>query len=136
MQLLQLVVDHRASWVTLAKLGLPRRASRLGRGRPLEYRRILRQLCLAKCVSLAELRVNTAPHKGQVALAVALDLSFLCLMRLLFDENSRPLQPWSQHRSLPWLYSFSSCFWSRPSRNSSVELGSPNKSEQASNESE
>lgn len=92
------VIEVAAAATTAAARGFSNMAKRLGRGRPLEYRRILLQLCLARCVSLAELRVKIAPHKGQVHLLLAPDFSFICLMRLLLDENSRPLHPCSQQR--------------------------------------
>lgn len=90
-----------AATAAAASRGFPKTARRLGRGRPLEYRRILLQLCLARCVSLAELRVKIAPHRGHTPFVLAPDLSFTCLTKLLLDENSRPLQPWSQHRCFP-----------------------------------
>lgn len=90
-----------AATAAAARRGLPSTASRLGRGRPLEYRRILLQLCLARCVSLAELRVKIAPHRGHTPLVLAPDLSLTCLTKLLLDENSRPLHPWSQQRCFP-----------------------------------
>ena len=45
----------------------------------------------------AVVRVNTAPHTGHSALATTPDFSRWCRKRLLKVENSRPLQPWSQH---------------------------------------
>lgn len=90
-----------AATAAAARRGFPKTASRLGRGRPLEYRRILLQLCLARCVSLAELRVKIAPHRGHTPFVLAPDLSLTCLTKLLLDENSRPLHPWSQQRCFP-----------------------------------
>lgn len=43
------------------------------------------------------MRVNTAPHTGHSAFATTPDFSRWCRRRLLNVENSRPLQPWSQH---------------------------------------
>ena len=51
----------------------------------------------AICVFLAVDRVNTAPQWGHSDFAAAPDRSRWCLRRLLNVENSRPLQPWSQH---------------------------------------
>ena len=45
----------------------------------------------------AVVRVNTAPQIGHSALATTPDFSRWCRSRLLKVENSRPLQPWSQH---------------------------------------
>lgn len=45
----------------------------------------------------AVVRVNTAPHIGHSALATTPDFSRWWRRRLLNVENSRPLQPWSQH---------------------------------------
>ena len=45
----------------------------------------------------AVVRVNTAPQIGHSAFATTPDFSRWCLKRLLKVENSRPLQPWSQH---------------------------------------
>jgi hypothetical protein len=45
----------------------------------------------------AVVRVNTAPQIGHSALATTPDFSRWWRRRLLNVENSRPLQPWSQH---------------------------------------
>ena len=77
------------------------KATRLGRCRPFEYRRIRLQLPLARCVSLAVTRVNSPPHWGHSTFFALPDFSFWCLFRLLHVENTRPLQPCSQHCALP-----------------------------------
>lgn len=45
----------------------------------------------------AVVRVNTAPQCGHSDLAAAPERSRWCRSKLLKVENSRPLQPWSQH---------------------------------------
>jgi hypothetical protein len=45
----------------------------------------------------AVVRVNSAPHRGQVLFDAVPDFSRWCRKRLLNVENCRPLQPCSQH---------------------------------------
>ena len=61
-----------------------------------ESRRCLHFSC-AMCPLRAVVRVNSAPHFGQVGLEATPDFSRWWRSRLLNVENFRPLQPWSQH---------------------------------------
>lgn len=54
-------------------------------------------LSCAMCPFLAVVRVNSAPHRGQMLLDAVPDFSRWCRRRLLNVENCLPLHPCSQH---------------------------------------
>lgn len=62
-----------------------------------ESRRVLVHLSCARWPLRAVVRVNSAPHLGQLDLDAVPDFSRWCLSKLLKVENGRPLQPCSQH---------------------------------------